>query len=79
MGTESRLEQHLQAFNRFLETAMEKMQAGYPYESTPYLAKARVLLKDLSGMIQDIRDLERKITGLIKTEKGLLKLERKTM
>ena len=79
MGTELRLEQHLQAFSRFLEAAMEKMQAGYPYESTPYLAKARVLLKDLSGMIQDIRDLENKITGLIKTEKGLLEFELKTM
>ena len=79
MGAQSRLEQLLQSFNRFLEAAMEKMQAGYPYESTPYLAKARVLLRDLSGMIQDVRGLEKKITDLIKTEKGLLKLERKTM
>ena len=79
MGAQSRLEQHLQTFNRFLEAAMEKMQAGYPYESTPYLAKARVLLRDLSGMIQDVRGLEKKITDLIKTEKGLLEFERKTM
>jgi len=79
MGAQSRLEQHLQAFNHFLEAAMEKMQAGYPYESTPYLAKARVLLRDLSGMIQDIRGLEKKITDLIKTEKGLLEFERKIM
>ena len=79
MGAQSRLEQLLQSFNRFLEAAMEKMQGGYPHESTPYLAKARVLLRDLSGMIQDVRGLEKKITDLIKTEKGLLKLERKTM
>ena len=79
MGAQSRLERHLQTFNHFLKTAMEKMQVGYPYESLPYLAKARVFLKDLSGMIQDMRDLEKKIIDLIKIEKGLLEFERKTM
>ena len=79
MDVQSKLEQHLQAFNRFLETAVEKMQAGNPYESTPYLAKARVLLRDLSGMIRNISDLEKKITNLINTEKGLLEFELKTM
>jgi len=79
MNAQSRMEQLLRTFNQFLESAIRKMQAGFPYDSIPYLSKARVLLKDFSGMIQDIRHLENKIIDLIKTEKRLLERERKTM
>jgi hypothetical protein len=48
------------------------------FEVKDNLAKARVVLKDISEMLKETKNLEEKIVNLSKAEKVLLKKEKET-
>ena len=50
----------------------------YPYDANTPLSKARVVLKDILEMAKETKVLEEKLIRLTKSEKKLLKKERKT-
>jgi len=50
----------------------------YPYDANAPLAKARTVLKDILEMAKETKALEEKLIRLTKSEKKLLKKERKT-
>jgi hypothetical protein len=77
---EARLNQYIDSFNKFLAQSMEHL--GRPenlFEVKDNLAKARVLLKDISEMLKETKRLEEKLVMLTKAEKGLLKKEKETV
>ena len=76
---ETRLGQYLNSFNGFLMQAVDHIRGSpYPYDANAPLAKARVVLKDILEMTKETKSLEDKLIKLTKSEKKLLKKERKT-
>jgi hypothetical protein len=76
---ETRLGQYLNSFNGFLMQAVDHIRGSpYPYDSNASLAKARTVLKDILEMAKETKALEEKLIRLTKSEKKLLKKERKT-
>jgi hypothetical protein len=77
---EVRLNQYIESFNKFLWHPMEHL--GRPenlFEVKDNLAKARLILKDLSEMLKETKSLEEKLVKLTKAETGLLKKETETV
>ena len=76
---QSRLDQYLYSFNRFIGSAIAKMKGpGHPVDAVPYLSKARVILRDLLDMIKKMKTVEDKLISLTTEERRLLKKEKKT-
>lgn len=77
---EERLDQYMSSFNKYIGQAVEHIRGSpYPYDAKPYLEKGRVVLKDISEMLKDIKALEDKLVKLIRAEKGLLKKEKEVI
>ena len=76
---ETRLGQYLKPFNGFLMQAVDHIRGSpYPYDANAPLVRARVVLKDILEMAKETKALEEKLIRLTKSEKKLLKKERKT-
>jgi len=76
---ETRLGHYLKTFNGFLMEAVNHIRGSpYPYDANAPLAKARTVLKDILVMAKETKALEEKLISLTKSEKKLLKKERKT-
>ena len=76
---ETKLGQYLNSFNGFLMQAVDHIRGSpYPYDANTPLAKARTVLKDILEMAKETKALEDKLIRLTKSEKKLLKKERKT-
>ena len=76
---ETRLGQYLNSFNGFLMQAVDHIRGSpYPYDANAPLVRARVVLKDILEMAKGTKALEEKLIRLTKSEKKLLKKERKT-
>jgi hypothetical protein len=76
---EERLNQYIASFNKFLGQSVE--QLGRPenlFEVKDNLAKARVVLNDISEMLKETKSLEEKLVELTKAEKRLLNKEKET-
>ena len=76
LDLEERLNQYIESFNKALGHSLE--QLGRPenlFEIKDNLAKARLLLKDISEMLKETKSLEEKLVKLTKAEKVLLKKE----
>ena len=76
LDLEVRLNQYIESFNKALGHSLE--QLGRPenlFEIKDNLAKARLLLKDISEMLKETKSLEEKLVKLTKAEKVLLKKE----
>jgi hypothetical protein len=79
LGFEERLNQYMNSFNEFIRLSVEHLRASpYPLDAQSHLAKARVILKDISEMLKETRSLEEKLVKLTKVEKVLLKKEKQT-
>jgi len=77
---EERLGQYMNLFNQLIAQSVEHIRASpYPLDAEPHLAKARVILKDISEMLRETKSLEEKLVKLTKAEKMLLKKEKKTV
>ena len=76
---ETKLGQYLNSFNGFLMQAVDHIRGSpYPYDANAPLVRARVVLKDILEMAKETKALEEKLIRLTKSEKKLLKKERKT-
>jgi hypothetical protein len=74
-----RLVEFLDAFNKRIELAVEKVRASaYPHDAKIHLLNARVILKQMSQMLGEMKALEDKLISLVKKDKKLLKKEKKT-
>jgi hypothetical protein len=74
---EQRLKQGVSSFNKSVGVAMDYIKAGaYPYDAKPYLGQAESILKDISKVLKEMKAFEKKLLGLTKAEKKLLKEER---
>jgi hypothetical protein len=76
LDLEERLNQYIESFNKALGHSLEHL--GRPenlFEIKDNLAKARLLLKDISEMLKETKSLEEKLVKLTKAEKVLLKKE----
>ena len=77
-GYEAKLGQAIEAFNQCMGAAFDHVsRSSYPLGAKPYLARARQILKDISDMLKEMKEQEKKIVKLIKEEESLLKHERK--
>ncbi len=76
---EERLNQYIDSFNKFLRMAVEVLgKPEYLFEVKDNLAKARVVLKDITEILQIAKTLEKKIVSLTKREQKLLKKEKES-
>jgi hypothetical protein len=76
---EERLNQYIDSFNKFLRVAVDRVGTPeYLFEVKNNLAKARVVLKDITEMLQIAKSLEKKLVDLTKTEQKLLKKEKES-
>ena len=76
---EERLNQYIDSFNKFLRIAVERVgKPEYLFEVKDNLARARVVLRDITEMLQIAKSLEKKLVGLTKTEQKLLKKEKES-
>ena len=76
---EERLNQYIDSFNKFLRMAVGRVgKPEYLFEVKDNLARARVVLKDITEMLQITKTLEKKLVGLTKTEQSLLKKEKES-
>jgi hypothetical protein len=74
---QTRQDQYLDAFNKWLRLAVEHIShSPYPYDARSYLSHARVVLKDISVLLKEIKALEGKLMRHTKAEQSLLKKER---
>jgi hypothetical protein len=74
---QNKLEDYLNYFNKLLGMALKLINTGtYPYDAKPHLAKARVILKDITNLLKEMKVLEKRLISLTKAEKRLLKKER---
>jgi len=77
MGFEDKLDQYVNSFNKHLEIAVEYMRGSvYPYDAKPYLDKARIILKEIFGILKEIKKLEENLLKMTKLESKLLKKEK---
>ena len=76
---EERLTEFIDAFNKRIELAVRQMRASaYPHDAKIHLLNARVILKQMSQMLKEIKALEDQLINLVKKDKKLLKKEKKT-
>jgi hypothetical protein len=76
---QTKLEQFIESFNRYLGSAVNAIsQSAYPLDSKPHLSEARLVLKDISNLLAEMKALEGRLVELADSEKALLKKERKT-
>jgi hypothetical protein len=79
LDLEERLNQYIDSFNKFLRMAVDRVgKPEYLFEAKDNLARARVVLKDITEMLQITKTLEKKLVDLTKAEKNLLKKERES-
>ena len=79
LDLEERLNQYIDSFNKFLRMAMDRVgKPEYLFEAKDNLARARVVLKDITEMLQITKTLEKKLVDLTKAEHKLLKKEKET-
>jgi hypothetical protein len=79
LDLEERLNQYIDSFNKFLGQSVEYLgRPEYLFEVKDNLAKARVILNDITEMLQIAKTLEKKIVSLTKTEQKLLKKEKES-
>ena len=77
LDLQNKLEEYLDYFNKLLRQALEYIKTGtYSYDAMPHLAKARVILKDISELLKKADVLQKRLIKLTKVEKKLLKKER---
>ena len=77
MGFEEKTDQYVGRFNNNLGQAVECMRgSAYPYDAKPYLEKARIILKDIFGMLKEIKIMEDRLIEITKMEEKLLKKEK---
>lgn len=73
----TKLRHLLDSFNGFIKSAFEHMKrAAYPYDAKPYLDKAKLVLKDITGILEEMRAFEEKLVRLTNSERNLLKKEK---
>jgi uncharacterized protein (DUF2267 family) len=73
---ERKLGQALNSFNQFVKAAIGRIRKSpYPYDAVQPLVEAKKVLDAILQMIREIKELEKKLVVLIKTEKRLLKKE----
>jgi len=73
---EQKLGPYVNIFNERLGLSLQHIRnSPHPYDAKPYLAKARVILKDISEILKEIKVLEGEIIKLTKLEKRLLRKE----
>jgi hypothetical protein len=78
-GFEEKLNRYVDSFNKYLGAAIDHLRASpYPYDVKPYLSKARLVLKEISEMLKEIKTLEEKLVSLSVAEEKLLKKEKQT-
>lgn len=76
MILEQKLEQGLGYFNNQLRQTVQVLNnSRYPSEAGPYLLQARMTLKELMEIIEEMRTYEDKLFQLSKEEKNFLKRE----
>jgi hypothetical protein len=76
---EERLNQYMNSFNELLSQAMEHLRASpYPFDSEPYLVRAKGVLKNIADTLIETKELEKKLIKFTRMEKELLKKEKKT-
>jgi len=74
---ERKLGQYLNSFNKFIMVAVDHIRGShYPYDAKTHLAKARLVLKDISEMLRETKALEKRLIRLTKVGKRYLKKER---
>jgi hypothetical protein len=76
LDLEVRLNQYIDSFNKFLGHSVGHL--GRPenlFEVKDNLAKARLLLNDISEILKETKSLEEKLVNLTKAERNLLKKE----
>jgi len=75
---ERKLTQALNSFNQYLKAAIEHIRSSpYPYDAIHPLSEAKKVLNNIFSMIKETGQLEEKLIALTKTEKNLLKKEKK--
>ena len=78
-GFEEKLNHYVDSFNKNLGLAIDHLKASpYPYDVKPYLSKSRMVLKEISEILKEMKILEEKLVSLSTTEKKLLKKEKQT-
>jgi transposase len=76
----NRMGRYLASFNECLNMSVEHLKRSpYPYDARPFIAKARVILRDISEILKETKILEEDIVKLSKVEKRLLKNEKETV
>jgi hypothetical protein len=79
LDLEERLNQYIDSFNKFLRMAVDRVgMPEYHFEVKDNLARARVVLKDITEMLQITKTLEKKLVDLTKAEQNLLKKEKES-
>ena len=74
---EERLTEFIGAFNKRIELAVKQMRASaYSHDAKIHLLNARVILKQTSQMLAEMKASEDKLISLVKKEKKLLKKEK---
>ena len=74
---EKRLNQYINSFNESIRITIEHLKTSpYPFDAEPSITKARVVLKEMSEMLKEIKILEEKLVRLTKEEKKLLEKEK---
>jgi hypothetical protein len=79
LDLEKRLNQYMDSFKKFIGQSAEHIgRQEYLFEVKDNFAKARVVLRDISEMLQITKTLEKKLVSLTKAEQNLLKKEKET-
>ena len=79
LDLEERLNHYIDSFNKFLRMAVDRVgKPEYLFEVKDDLARARVVLRDITDMLKITKTLEKKLVDLTKTEQKLLKKEKES-
>lgn len=62
-----------------LENPSSSLWKAYPYDAKPYLDKSRVILKDILGILKEIKILEENLLKMTKLETKLLNKEKEVI
>ena len=62
--------------NRLLTAAMERLrESRYPYDAKPYIAEARTRAREIIEGVRKLKELEKRLVRMVKTEERLLNKE----
>jgi hypothetical protein len=76
---EGKVQQFITSFNKLVRSAFEHIsRSAHPFDAKPYLVKAKLTVEEIVQILTQMKALETKLIGLTKTQKKLLKKERKT-